>query len=199
MKHPVGHNLSVTVAYTWSHNLDNGGGFKNPYNLHSAYGNSSLNTPQVFTFSGIFTEPWFKSGWHHAILGGWKYSDMTTIQSGSSTTFGITGTNLGGPISRPNIVGQITYPKTWKPYQNGSNAFWFNPGTGAGTATGSIFARPANGYYGTGANGKHTWSRRHCVEHGHSISRSRFTRASHSNSGPSISTCSTTPIPMRQM
>ena len=86
------------------------------------------------------------------VLGGWKASDMTTIQSGSPSTFGITGSNLG-PISRPNIAGSITYPKQWKPYKYGANATWFTQGTGAGTATGSIFQRPANGYYGTGANG----------------------------------------------
>ncbi len=197
LKHPVGHNLSVTVAYTWSHNLDNGGGFQNPYNLHSAYGNSSLNTPQVFTFSGIFTEPWFKSGWHHAILGGWKYSDMTTIQSGSSTTFGITGTNLG-PISRPNIVGQITYPKTWKPYQNGSNAFWFNPGTGAGIGNRLNFRPAGKWLLWDRRKWKRTWSRRRRSNMA-LYNRSRFTRASHSNSEQSISTYSTTPIPMRQM
>jgi Carboxypeptidase regulatory-like domain/TonB-dependent Receptor Plug Domain len=153
VKHPMSRNFNFTLAYTWSHNLDNGGGFQNPYNLASAYGNSSLNTPQVLTFSGIFTEPWFKTGgWKALILGGWKYSDMTTLQSGSSTTFGITGSNLG-PITRPNIVGQITYPKHWKPFEYGSSATWFDPGTGAGSATGSIFQRPANGYYGNGGNG----------------------------------------------
>lgn len=152
VKHPMSRDFNLTLAYTWSHNLDNGGGFQNPYNLRSAYGNSSLDTPQVFTFSGIFTEPWFKSGWKKQTLGGWKYSDMTTIQSGSYSTFAISGSNLG-PISRPNLVGQITYPKQWKPYQNGSSATWFSQGTGAGSATGSIFQRPANGFYGTGRNG----------------------------------------------
>lgn len=152
LKHPMGHNFNFTLAYTWSHNLDNGGGFQNPYNLPSAYGNSSLDTPQVFTFSGIFTEPWFKTGWQKPILGGWKYSDMTTLQSGSYSTFGISGSNLG-PISRPNIVSSITYPKTWKPYANGSSAAWFAQGTAPATATGSIFQRPANGFYGTGSNG----------------------------------------------
>jgi hypothetical protein len=152
VKHPMSRNFNFTLAYTWSHNLDNAGGFQNPYNLHSAYGNSSLDTPQVLTFSGIFTEPWFKSGRKSLILGGWKYSDMTTLQSGSYGTFGISGSNLG-PISRPNIIGPISYTKQWKPSQYGSSATWFNQGTAAGTATGSVFQRPANGYYGTGSNG----------------------------------------------
>ena len=151
-RHPAGQHIYVTLAYTWSHNLDNAGGFQNPYNLLSAYGNSSLDTPQVFTASLIYSLPLFKAGLEREVLGGWKVSDMTTIQSGSPSTFGITGSNLG-LISRPNIAGPITYPKQWKPYKYGSSATWFTQGTGAGTATGSIFQRPANGYYGTGANG----------------------------------------------
>jgi Carboxypeptidase regulatory-like domain len=148
LRHPVGHHLYTTVAYTWSHNLDNAGGFQNLYNLQAAYGNSTLNTPQVFTASVVYTLPIFESGWKHAVLGGWKYSDMTTIQTGTSATFGITGSNLG-PITQPNRVATVTYPKNWKAYKYGSNAFWFNPGTTANP----VFARPANGFYGNGENG----------------------------------------------
>ena len=154
LRHPMGHHLYVTVAYTWSHNLDNAGGFQNIYNFQSAYGNSSLDTPDVFTASAVYTLPFFNSGWKHAVLGGWKFSDMTTIQSGSFASVGLTGTfgKSGytlGPITRPNLVGQLTYPKTWKPYIYGSNAFWFNPGTTANP----VFAVPANGNFGTFGNG----------------------------------------------
>lgn len=149
LKHPEVHHVYATVAYTWSHNLDNTGGFQNPYNLHSAYGNSTLNIPQVFTASVIYSVPLFGGrGLTHTLLGGWKISDMTTLQCGSSLNVGITGSNLG-PITRPNIVGTITYPKTWKPTVYGSNAFWFNPGTAAAP----VFARPANGYYGNAGAG----------------------------------------------
>ena len=85
LKHPEAHNFFVTLAYTWSHNLDNMGGFQNPYNLHSAYGNSTLNVPQVFTASVIYNVPFFSgTGWKHTAFGGWKISDMTTLQSGAS-------------------------------------------------------------------------------------------------------------------
>ena len=150
LKHPAGHHVYVTVAYTWSHNLDNtSSGFQNPYDLHSAYGNSTLNVPHVFTASVIYTMPFFQGdNWKHAVLGGWKISDMTTIQSGSSLNLGITGSNLG-PITRPDVVGVVSYPKTWKPFQYGSGAYWFNPGT----ASSPVFARPANGHYGNAGNG----------------------------------------------
>ncbi len=136
LRHPVGHNLYLTLAYTWSHNLDNAGGFQNAYKLQLAYGNSSLNTPHVFTSSLIYSAPWFrKPGWKHALLGGWKYSDMTTIQSGSSLTMGMNLANTGLAI-RPNLIAPVTYPKTIQQ--------WFSIAS---------FGKPANGYYGNVGNG----------------------------------------------
>jgi hypothetical protein len=152
VRHPAGHHFYLTLAYTWSHNLDNSGGFQDPYNLQTAYGNSSLDTPHVLTGSVVYTLPLFKTGWKREVLGGWKVSDMTTIQSGSFATFGITGSNLG-LITHPNLVGQLTYPKTWKAITHGTAGYWFNPGTSAGQTSGSIFARPANGYYGAIGDG----------------------------------------------
>jgi hypothetical protein len=152
LRHPVGHNLYLTAAYTWSHNLDNLGGWVNPNKLQTAWGNSTAsgNTPQVFTASAIYSLPIFQgpSGWQHAILGGWKLSDITTIQSGSSLSVGVTGSGYG-LATRPNLVGSVVYPKTWKPYQNPSSAYWFNPGTTASP----VFVKPAAGYYGTVGNG----------------------------------------------
>ncbi len=137
LRHPVGQNLYLTVAYTWSHNLDNTGGFQNVYNPGLAYGNSSLNTPHVFTTSLIYTLPWFmkSDGWKRAVLGGWKFSDMTTIQSGSSLTMGMNLANTGLAI-RPTLVAPVSYPKTFSQ--------WFST---------SSFAKPANGYFGNVGNG----------------------------------------------
>ena len=141
LRHPVGHNLYLTAAYTWSHNLDNLGGWINPYEPQTAYGNSTANgdTPQVFTLSGIYSLPAVHSGWKHYALGGWKYSDMTTIQSGSYESIGVSGSGFG-LATRPNITGIVTYPKNWK-IPNGA---WFNT---------SVFSKPAAGYYGNVGNG----------------------------------------------
>lgn len=137
LRHPAGHNLYLTVAYTFSHNLDNSGGFQNVYKPQLAWGNSSLNTPHVFTTSLIYTAPWFlkSHGWKRAVLGGWKYSDMTTVQSGSSLTMGMNLANTG-LATRPNLVGPVTYPQTI--------AQWFSIGS---------FAKPANGFFGNVGNG----------------------------------------------
>lgn len=140
--HPIGQNLYLKGAYTWSHNLDNLGGWVNPYNIKTAYGNSTVNgnTPHVFTTSLIYSEPFFQHGarWREAVLGGWKYSDMTTIQSGSSLSMGMSASKAG-LATRPNQIAPLTYPKAWK---NGGT--WFNT---------SVFSQPAAGYYGNVGNG----------------------------------------------
>jgi len=137
LRHPVGHNLYLTVAYTWSHNLDNAGGFQNVYNTASAYGNSTLNTPHVLTFSLIYTVPWYlkTAGWKRQVLGGWKISDMTTIQSGSSASLGLSTSN-NGLATRPDVNGPVSYP--------GTMLQWF---------TTAPFSKAANGYFGDVGNG----------------------------------------------
>jgi hypothetical protein len=137
LKHPVGHNLYLTIAYTWSHNLDNTGGFQNVYNPAVAYGNSSLNTPHVFTTSLIYSVPWFvkAGGWKQAVMGGWKLSDMTTVHSGSSLTMGMSLANTG-LANRPNVIAPVTYAHAMQQ--------WFST---------TSFAKPANGYFGDVGNG----------------------------------------------
>ncbi|MGI8744932.1 MAG: carboxypeptidase-like regulatory domain-containing protein [Bryobacteraceae bacterium] len=136
LRHPVGNNVYLTVAYTWSHNLDNAGGFQNVHQPQLAYGNSSLNVPQVFSTSVIYSVPWYQKsgGWKHALLGGWKYSDVTTIQSGPSQTLGLSLANTGLAI-RPDLIAPVTYPKTLQQ--------WFST---------SSFGKPAAGYYGNVQN-----------------------------------------------
>ena len=137
LRHPVGHNLYLTVAYTWSHNLDNSGGFQNVYNTALAYGNATLNTPHVLTWSAIYSVPWLakSTGWKRQLLAGWKISDMTTIQSGSSSSVGLSVSNPG-LATRPNVDGPVTYP--------GTILQWFST---------APFSRPANGFFGDVGNG----------------------------------------------
>jgi len=149
VRHPQGHHLYMTLAYTWSHNLDNTGTTpQNAYNLAANYGNAAdsngANTPQVFVASLVYTLPAFRSGLKQYALGGWKFADETTIQSGSSAQIGLGGSSLG-LATRPNQIAPLTYSKQWKPYKYGSNAFWFNPGT----PQFPVFQQPAPGYFGT--------------------------------------------------
>jgi hypothetical protein len=137
VKHPIRNSLYLTVAYTYSHNLTNMSSVQNMRNPDASYGNSSLNTPQVLTWSLIFTEPWLKNcaGLKCQLFSGWKLSDMTTIQSGSSLTFGLS-TAHNGLATRPDAIAPLVYEHTLLQ--------WFNT---------TAFRQPAPGFFGTAGVG----------------------------------------------
>ncbi len=145
VRHPIGSNVFLNVAYTWQHGLSSAtgnaltqNGPQNIYNPGADYGNQSYNVPQVFTVSTIYTEPWFKNapGIKGLALGGWQYSDITTIQSGFSMDPGLSVTNQG-LATRPNLVASsVGGPKTVQQ--------WFNT---------SAFAAPAAGMFGNAGRG----------------------------------------------
>lgn len=146
MRHPVGHNLFLSVAYTWQHGLADerttsffeGSSPQNVYNLRADWGNSQVNAAQILAISDIWTIPWYKnaSGFKGAILGGWKYSGITSFMSGFATDPGLSISNPG-LATRPNrISNDVTGPKTV--------AEWFNT---------AAFAAPAAGYFGNAGTG----------------------------------------------
>lgn len=145
-RHSVGHGLFFTGAYTYSHGLSNsfsqsffgGGGVQNAYNPGGDYGNSAIDVTHVLSFSYIWDIPFLKGNksWAGTLLGGWKYSGLTAIQSGVSLQPQLSIANQG-LASRPDATGQaMSYPKTV--------AEWFNTGA---------FAAPAPGFFGTASNG----------------------------------------------
>jgi Carboxypeptidase regulatory-like domain len=136
-RHPVGHNLFLSLAYTWSHGLSNQT-TTNYYNPNEFYGNTPLNVPQVFTASLIYSLPWLQnaSGWKGTVLGGWQLSDITTLDDGYSLTPGLSIPSQGN-AARPNITGAaLGGPKTV--------AQWFNK---------AAFTAPAAGYFGNAGTG----------------------------------------------
>jgi hypothetical protein len=147
VRHPVTQGLFLTVAYTWSHGLAQGSttnifggglGVQNAYNPGADYGNSLVDVPQVLSVSSIWNLPWDRNaqGWKGAVLGGWKYSDLTTIQSGFSMTPSLS-VSKQGLATRPNSTGAaISGPRTVNE--------WFNKGA---------FAAPAAGYFGNAGVG----------------------------------------------
>jgi hypothetical protein len=147
VRHPVGHNLSLTIAYTWQHDLSQVRGFtlfnnetgpSNVYNPGSDYGNASMNVPQSLNFGYIWNLPWYHNshGWQKQVLSGWRYSGLTSIQSGFSQNPGLSIAHPG-LSTRPDITGvSIAGPKTVKQ--------WFNT---------AAFAAPAPGYFGNAAPG----------------------------------------------
>ena len=113
VKHPVGHDFFFSAAYTWQHGLSTnrggnglltGNGFQDLYHPGKDYGTSNTNARHVLAISGIWNIPLFasSSGWKRSLLGGWQYSDVTTIQSGFALDPGLaTGTSRSSHASRP--------------------------------------------------------------------------------------------------
>ncbi len=147
VRHPVGHNLFFNVSYTWQHDLsndlattlfENSSSMQNVYAPGQNYGNSPLNVPQILTFSTIYNLPWYKNatGWRGQTIGGWTFSDMTTIQSGFSMSPGLS-VAFPGLASRPNRSASNTVgPQTV--------GEWFNT---------AAFAQAPFGYFGGAAPG----------------------------------------------
>ena len=149
VRHPVGHGVFLSVAYTWQHGLtqtrgnsifNNVGSTQNIFNQSAEYGSSTYNTPQILAISLIWRLPWYKNagGVKQFALGGWQFSDITTAQTGFTLDPGLSVSHQG-LATRPNLVAgtPITNaPKT----VNG----WFNT---------AAFAAPAAGYFGNAGTG----------------------------------------------
>jgi hypothetical protein len=155
LRHPVGHNVTLTSAYTWQHCLTNaGGGFyggggivgaspsQDSYHPLRQYGTCSLNVFNVWTSSLIWSLPWFRAtrGVEGLLLNGWQFADMTTIQGGFALTPGLATSNPGLATLPNRVAGvSISGPKTVNE--------WFNTGA---------FSNPAPGYFGNAALGSIT-------------------------------------------
>ncbi|HMF74528.1 MAG TPA: carboxypeptidase regulatory-like domain-containing protein [Bryobacteraceae bacterium] len=136
-RHPMGKNLFLQLAYTWSHGLSNASAV-NIYNPGQYYGSTATNVPQVFTASAIYSIPWLRTarGWKGAALGGWQVSTIATARDGYSLTpaLSVPQQGLG---ARPDLTGAaIGGP------QNASQ--WFNT---------QAFTAPAPGYFGNAGTG----------------------------------------------
>jgi hypothetical protein len=124
-------NLEITVAYTYSHAIDDesdrsDGNFVDSYNIKGNRASSNLDQRHILNFSYIYTLPSF-SQYNHLVrytLGGWQWSGITEIQSGHpfSITDGLyydnagvaNGEGTGSWVDKaPGIsVHKVTGPKT---------------------------------------------------------------------------------------
>lgn len=109
LRHPIGHNLTLTSAYTWQHCLSNAGGgtyvggvvgalpAQDSYHPLRQYGTCDLNVFNVWTISLIWSLPWFQAaqGVERLLLNGWQFADMTTVQGGFALTPGLATSNPG--------------------------------------------------------------------------------------------------------
>jgi len=158
VRHPVGHNLFLSVAYTWQGNMTNsrgnyntstegGAGTQNVYNINAEYGPANDNPRQVFSLSTIWTLPWFAqaTGLKRAALGGWQFSDVTSLQSGFPLDPSLKTAHPGLATLPNRVSGTSTQgPKTVAEWFNTSAfvappaGFFGNAGVGSITGPGSI-------------------------------------------------------------
>jgi hypothetical protein len=146
VRHPVGHDLFLTAAYTWQHGLSesrataygNQEGVQDSYHSTNDYGTQNMDVTHVLAISYIWNLPWYRNatGVQGAVLGGWKYSGITTIQSGFALDPAMS-VAFQGLATRPDrISASLAGPKTIQQ--------WFNT---------DAFAQPAPGYFGNAAPG----------------------------------------------
>ena len=116
-------NALLTASYTWSHSLDDspdafGGGSTVSTALHPLleYGNSSQDQRHIFAGSAVYNLPFghgetFGGNVNHALdllIGGWQTNLIGLFQSGQPVDL---STGVNSPGNRPDLVGQIRYPK----------------------------------------------------------------------------------------
>lgn len=122
----VGNNLLVTLAYTWSHTLDNSNGaFNTGANsaggrffilpggapgFRTNFGNSDQDQPNVFSGSVVYNLP-FGHGQHYGndlpgavnqVIGGWQLNSIVIMNSG--TPFDINTSGIGNIDNRADVI-----------------------------------------------------------------------------------------------
>jgi Carboxypeptidase regulatory-like domain len=133
--------LFLAAQYTWSHATgdvkgDNNGSPNDPYSLAVDKGNSSYDRRHVFSTNYAYTLPFFTHSGNYVakeVLSGWQVTGVVRAETGNAFDVGVNNVNVGlpGAGERPNLTGNVSYPKTL--------ATWFNP---------TAFSRPANLSFG---------------------------------------------------
>lgn len=106
--------LQLTLAYTYSHSIDNSSdrydsSFVDSYNLASYRASSSFDQRHIFTVSYIYNLPVFAHSRNvkGSLLGGWQVSGITTAQSGEPFSIVNGGTSDNAGVG--NSVGSGSY------------------------------------------------------------------------------------------
>ena len=144
------HGVTVSTNYTWSKTLDYhsrngfGGsrGINNPFNFFFSRGNSDLTRTHRFVNSFVWDLPRLQKGsTAGAILGNWRLSGITSLQSGRPFSVGASNNAVAGAGSaRADLIGQ-GYPVLDPGRPKGERlAAYFDK---------TRFANPAPNTYGT--------------------------------------------------
>ena len=114
--------ITLDVAYTYSHSLDNSSdkadsNFVDSSNLKRNYSSSNFDQRHILTVSWIYDLPFFRSpGLSHSVLGGWQFAGILTSQSGEpfSVVNGVFGDSAGvadGTVGTGSYADRIGDPQ----------------------------------------------------------------------------------------
>jgi len=117
------HGLTVQLAYTWSHEIDEVSNdlnaVSNPFDLSYDRGSGALDRRHIFNANYVYTIPFFNTSdnkFLHHTLGGWEFSGVTVAQTGVPINIRYTGADTlglgGGTTNRENVIGPIGLPHT---------------------------------------------------------------------------------------
>jgi hypothetical protein len=107
--------LNLTLAYTYSHSIDDSsdrydGTFVNSYDPSSSRASSNFDERHMLNIRYIYDIPFLtKRGVAHSLLGGWEYSGIATFATGTPITI-TNGTAYGDNAGVGNGVGTGSYP-----------------------------------------------------------------------------------------
>jgi hypothetical protein len=158
--HAFSHGLTLQVAYTWSHALDDSTSTYfttgvDDSNLRRWYATSDINRTQVFVTNFVYNLPFFTSSGHvlaRSVLGGWTLSDITSFFTGEPINFGcgINGMSSGiGEGIMCNSLGRVQINKSViDDPQFGPTPGWINPGVIGQPALGQLAANGESGMFG---------------------------------------------------
>jgi outer membrane receptor protein involved in Fe transport len=147
LRHNIG-GLELNAAYTYSHSIDdssdwNDTGFVNAYDLNAYRASSNFDIRQNFTLAYVYDEPFFKGkGLANMFLGGWQWSGITLIQTG--TPFSVynegffatpdnagVGNTFATAGSYPDLIGNPNQGVASSPlagFLSGFGPLLYNPG-----------------------------------------------------------------------
>ena len=137
--------LTLDVAYTYSHSLDDSsdnvdGNFVNSYDVHSNYSSSNYDQRHILTAAWTYDIPFQGKGIYHTVFGGWQQAGIMTSESGEpfSVVDGVFGDNAG---VADGISGNGSYgDKIGDPH--GTPNCPVNPGRGPMLLNPCAFAQP---------------------------------------------------------
>ena len=107
--------LSLDLAYTWSHSLDDSsdrydGNFVNAYDLSLTRASSNFDQRHLLNAGYVYDLPLFTGqGWTHTVFGGWQISGITTFQTGTpfSVVDGLFNAGVGNGTGIGSYLDQV--------------------------------------------------------------------------------------------